>query len=61
MVICEGFMDTFLAAAIMLIAKRMGITYEEIKAQEKLILGKWAGLEFSQCYLRYFNWKKSEK
>jgi hypothetical protein len=54
-------MDTFLAAAIMLIAKRMGITYEEIKAQEKLILGKWAGLEFSQCYLRYFNWKKSEK
>ena len=54
----EVFIDTFVTAAIFLIAKKMGISPAEIKAVEQLILGKYAGLHFSDAYKRFFVWKE---
>lgn len=48
-----GVIDTFVTAAVFLIAKKMGITHTEIKAVEQVILGKWAGLHFWEAYKRF--------
>jgi hypothetical protein len=51
-------MDTFCVSICFLVAKKMGITPTEIKAVEQLILGKWAGLHFTDAYKRFFTWKE---
>lgn len=47
-------MDTFCVSICFLIAKKMGVTPTEIKAVEQLILGKYAGLHFSEAYKAFF-------